>query len=199
MARAIRASASSALIVHSEKGSDPCKLDEGRMAHPPFGMPAPPAGPIVIGSKWFLQISSNSIQAGCVRSCPGQGSCEARSLGGWGKLFASLCNFPAVTLENPVLPPSVADCIWFYVGKAYCLPTGGADRSLDGDWRAFRTSMTTPNLKPMKIPKYDICSGHLWITFVLHRNRIELNCRLGPHDDALDAWVGSALPTAFAA
>src|SRR6266576_3097958 len=34
MARAIRASASSALIVHSEKGFDSRKLDEGRMAHP---------------------------------------------------------------------------------------------------------------------------------------------------------------------
>src|SRR6266508_4736452 len=41
MARAIRASASSALIVHSEKGFDSRKLDEGRMAHPPFGMPLP--------------------------------------------------------------------------------------------------------------------------------------------------------------
>src|SRR6266536_2842110 len=39
MARAIRASASSALVVHSEKGFDSRKLDEGRMAHPPFGMP----------------------------------------------------------------------------------------------------------------------------------------------------------------
>src|SRR6266566_6352961 len=43
MARAIRASASasSALIVHSEKGLDSRKLDEGPMAHPPFGMPLP--------------------------------------------------------------------------------------------------------------------------------------------------------------
>jgi hypothetical protein len=41
MARAIRALASSALIVHSEKGLDSRKLDEGRMAHPPFGMPLP--------------------------------------------------------------------------------------------------------------------------------------------------------------
>src|SRR5438132_13691681 len=41
MARAIRASASSALIVHSEKGFDSRKLDEGRIAHPPFGMPLP--------------------------------------------------------------------------------------------------------------------------------------------------------------
>src|SRR5229473_3687817 len=40
MARAIRASTSSALIVHSEKGFDSRKLDEGRMAHPPFGMPS---------------------------------------------------------------------------------------------------------------------------------------------------------------
>src|SRR6266702_8675476 len=41
MARATRASASSALIVHSEKGFDSRKLDEGRIAHPPFGMPLP--------------------------------------------------------------------------------------------------------------------------------------------------------------
>src|SRR6266487_3902049 len=41
MARATRASASSALIVHSEKGFDSRTLDEGRMAHPPFGMPLP--------------------------------------------------------------------------------------------------------------------------------------------------------------
>src|SRR6266542_2213120 len=41
MARAIRASASSALIVHSEKGFDSRTLDEGRMAHPPFRMPLP--------------------------------------------------------------------------------------------------------------------------------------------------------------
>ncbi len=41
MARAIRASASSALIVHSDKGLDSRKLDEGRMARPPFGMPLP--------------------------------------------------------------------------------------------------------------------------------------------------------------
>src|SRR6266496_6353236 len=34
MARAIRASASSAVIVHSEKEFDSRKLDEGRMAHP---------------------------------------------------------------------------------------------------------------------------------------------------------------------
>src|SRR6266536_2123692 len=40
MARAIRASASSAVIVHSEKGFDSRKLDEGRMAHPSFGMPS---------------------------------------------------------------------------------------------------------------------------------------------------------------
>src|SRR6266852_393590 len=53
MARAIRASASSALIVHSEKGFDPGKLDEGRMAHPPLGMTSPPASPIVAGSKLF--------------------------------------------------------------------------------------------------------------------------------------------------
>ena len=41
MARAIRASASPALIVHSEKGFDSRKSDEGRMAHPPFGMTYP--------------------------------------------------------------------------------------------------------------------------------------------------------------
>src|SRR5947207_544026 len=41
MARAIRASASSAVIVHSENGFDSRKLDEGRMAHPAFGMPLP--------------------------------------------------------------------------------------------------------------------------------------------------------------
>src|SRR5207248_7404973 len=40
MARAIRASASSAVIVHSENGFDSRKLDEGRMAHPPPGMPS---------------------------------------------------------------------------------------------------------------------------------------------------------------
>src|SRR6266849_6002660 len=40
MARAIRASTSSALIVHSENGFDSRKLDEGRMTHPPFGMPS---------------------------------------------------------------------------------------------------------------------------------------------------------------
>src|SRR6266699_4399665 len=41
MARAIRASASSAVIVHSENGFDSRKLDEGRMAHPPLGRPLP--------------------------------------------------------------------------------------------------------------------------------------------------------------
>src|SRR5437899_5644348 len=41
MARAIRASASSAVIVHSEKRFDSRKLDAGRMAHPPFGCPLP--------------------------------------------------------------------------------------------------------------------------------------------------------------
>src|SRR6266496_2492072 len=41
MTRAIRASASSALIVHSENGFDSRKLNDGRMAHPPFGMPLP--------------------------------------------------------------------------------------------------------------------------------------------------------------
>src|SRR6266487_5893311 len=41
MARAIRASASSVLIVHSENGFDSRKLDEGRMAHPPLGCPLP--------------------------------------------------------------------------------------------------------------------------------------------------------------
>jgi hypothetical protein len=62
MARAIRASASSTLIVHSEKGFDPGKLDEGRMAHPPFGMPSPFASPIVVGSKLFLQMSNCPTQ-----------------------------------------------------------------------------------------------------------------------------------------
>src|SRR5229473_1768879 len=102
MARAIRASASSALIVHSEKASDSRKLDEGRMASSIFGCPLP-AGPIIIGSKLFLQISNNPIQAGCVRSSPGsEGSCEVLSRGGGDELFASLCNVPAVTLENPI-------------------------------------------------------------------------------------------------
>ena len=41
MARVIRASASSALMVHSEKGLVSRKLDEGRMAHPPLGCPLP--------------------------------------------------------------------------------------------------------------------------------------------------------------
>src|SRR6266567_1201470 len=49
MARAIRASASSAVIVHSEKGFDSRKLDAGRMAHPPFGCPSP----IMVASKLF--------------------------------------------------------------------------------------------------------------------------------------------------
>src|SRR5205823_5198345 len=40
MARAIRASASRAVIVHSENGFASRKLDEGRMAHPPPGMPS---------------------------------------------------------------------------------------------------------------------------------------------------------------
>src|SRR6266536_795296 len=41
MARAMRASTSSAVIVHSENGFDSRKLDEGRMAHPPLGRPLP--------------------------------------------------------------------------------------------------------------------------------------------------------------
>src|SRR6266480_6789069 len=41
MARAMRASTSSAVIVHSENGFDSRKLDEGRMAHPPLGCPLP--------------------------------------------------------------------------------------------------------------------------------------------------------------
>src|SRR5947209_7104659 len=61
MARAIRSSASSALIVHSEKAFDPRELDEGRMAPPPFGCPSP-AGPMGAGSKWFPQISNNRFR-----------------------------------------------------------------------------------------------------------------------------------------
>ena len=71
MARAIRASALLALIVDSEKGFDPGKLDEGRMAHPPLGMPSPPASPIVAGSELFLQMSSCPTQP-CQQSNAGR-------------------------------------------------------------------------------------------------------------------------------